>query len=138
MMRFAAQRFFIDHGSSAIELDEDQLRAHIPAYLPDHCMDEKNIEYWLEQTSKAYRESTFANEQLSPEKVKEDIVNYARHQWPFLFARFFTVYKATGPTLPKRDVLISVSWIGVCFVDRAENVLVDLSFPDITGISCGR
>ena len=41
----------------------------------------------------------------------------------------------SGPNLPKNDVIIAVNWTGVYVVDDQEQVLLELSFPEITGVS---
>ncbi len=43
-----------------------------------------------------------------------------------------------GPSLPKNDVIVAVNWTGVYFVDEQEQVLLDLSFPEITAVSSSR
>lgn len=43
-----------------------------------------------------------------------------------------------GPTLPKNDLIIAVNWTGVYFVDEQEQVLLELSFPEITAVSSSR
>ena len=60
----------------------------------------------------------------------------------FLFWSFFiiqNVYKSSflflGPNLPKNDVIIAVNWTGVYVVDDQEQVLLELSFPEITTVS---
>ncbi|KAH9525794.1 hypothetical protein Btru_002382 [Bulinus truncatus] len=71
-------------------------------------------------------------------KVKEDIVSYAKYKWPLLFSRFYEAYKFSGPSLPKNDVIIAVNWTGVYVVDDQEQVLLELSFPEITAVSSSR
>ena len=48
--------------------------------------------------------------------------------------QFNSVY-AVGPNLPKNDVIIAVNWTGVYVVDDQEQVLLELSFPEITTVS---
>lgn len=45
---------------------------------------------------------------------------------------------STGPSLPKNDVIVAVNWTGVYFVDEQEQVLLELSFPEITAVSSSR
>jgi myosin-7 len=71
-------------------------------------------------------------------KIKEDIVNYAKYRWPLLFSRFYEAYKFAGPSLPKNDVIIAVNWTGVYVVDDQEQVLLELSFPEITAVNSSR
>lgn len=42
---------------------------------------------------------------------------------------------STGPNLPKNDVIIAVNWTGVYVVDDQEQVLLELSFPEITTVA---
>lgn len=43
-----------------------------------------------------------------------------------------------GPNLPKNDVIVAVNWTGVYFVDEQEQVLLELSFPEIMAVSSSR
>lgn len=45
---------------------------------------------------------------------------------------------APGPILPKNDVIVAVNWTGVYFVDEQEQVLLELSFPEIMAVSSSR
>lgn len=45
---------------------------------------------------------------------------------------------SAGPSLPKNDVIVAVNWTGVYFVDEQEQVLLELSFPEITAVSSSR
>ena len=71
-------------------------------------------------------------------RVKEDVVNYAKFKWPLLFSRFYEAYKFSGPSLPKNDVIVAVNWTGVYVVDDLEQVLLELTFPEITQVSSSR
>lgn len=43
-----------------------------------------------------------------------------------------------GPSLPKNDVIVAVNWTGIYFVDEQEQVLLELSFPEIMAVSSSR
>lgn len=45
---------------------------------------------------------------------------------------------APGPSLPKNDVIVAINWTGVYFVDEQEQVLLELSFPEIMAVSSSR
>ena len=53
----------------------------------------------------------------------------------FIIYFFQNSYRYSGPNLPKNDVIIAVNWTGVYVVDDQEQVLLELSFPEITGVS---
>ena len=94
--------------------------------------------YWTHGVSSAFSKSYFVRNRVPPLRVKEDIVNYAKYKWPLLFSRFYEAYKFAGPSLPKNDVIIAVNWTGVYVVDDQEQVLLELSFPEITAVSTSR
>uniref|UniRef100_A0A8C4EBQ7 Myosin VIIAa n=1 Tax=Dicentrarchus labrax TaxID=13489 RepID=A0A8C4EBQ7_DICLA len=78
---------------------------------------------------------------FDPQKVKEEVVDFARHKWPLLFSRVklcSVPLFLSGPSLPKNDLIVAVNWTGVYFVDEQEQVLLELSFPEITAVSSSR
>jgi len=97
-----------------------------------------NFQFVLQGITNTFRKSYFVMERVPPLHVKEDIVNYAKYKWPLLFSRFYEAYKFAGPSLPKNDVIIAVNWTGVYVVDDQEQVLLELSFPEITAVSSSR
>ena len=92
----------------------------------------------LQAISAAFRRSYFMTEHVPSLTVKEDIVNYAKYKWPLLFSCFYEAYKFAGPSLPKNEVIIAVNWTGVYVVDDQEQVLLELSFCEITAVSSSR
>jgi myosin-7 len=129
----AAQQYYIEYGP---DMHIDRLRELLPHYIPDNqLVQNKATERWLQiviHTHKRY----FSNskESIPVLRVKEDVVNYARFKWPLLFSRFYEAYKFSGPTLPKNEVIIAVNWTGVYVIDDQEQVLLELSFPEITQV----
>jgi len=132
----AAQQYYIDFGPDMIR---ERLQSLISSYIPDtHRASTKSMSYWTTKIQKSFARGYFVRSRIPPPKVKEDIVNYARYKWPLLFSRFYEAYRFAGPSLPKNDVLIAVNWTGVYVVDGQEQVLVELSFPEITAVSSSR
>lgn len=129
----AAQQYFIEYGQ---ELHVDRLRELLQHYIPDNqLVQNKATERWLQLIMHAHKRH-FSNpkDSVSVLRVKEDVVNYARFKWPLLFSRFYEAYKFSGPTLPKNEVIIAVNWTGVYVIDDQEQVLLELSFPEITQV----
>lgn len=38
----------------------------------------------------------YAQKRFDPQKVKEEVVDFARHKWPLLFSRFYEAFKFSG------------------------------------------
>ncbi|XP_046447605.1 myosin-VIIa-like isoform X1 [Daphnia pulex] len=130
----AAQQYFIEYGS---DISIDRLLTLLPNYIPDYCLStgDKAIDRWAQLTVAALKKSYYIKERVPSSRVKEDIVNYSKLKWPLLFSRFYEAFRSSGPNLPKNDVIIAVNWTGVYVVDDQEQVLLELSFPEITSIS---
>ncbi|XP_070213118.1 myosin-VIIa-like [Littorina saxatilis] len=132
----AAQQYFVEYGNNLIP---ERLQTLLGSYIPDAYLQKPNaMENWMKSIVAKLRSPYFSNENIKPEKVKEDVVSYAKYKWPLLFSRFYEAYKFSGPSLPKNDVIIAVNWTGVYVVDDQEQVLLELSFPEITAVSSSR
>uniref|UniRef100_A0AAQ5ZCV3 Myosin VIIAb n=1 Tax=Amphiprion ocellaris TaxID=80972 RepID=A0AAQ5ZCV3_AMPOC len=127
LAELASQQYFVDYGS---EILQDRLLSLIPSYIPDREITAtKTAEKWVQLIVSAHKKVSAA--------VKEDVVDFARLKWPLLFSRFYEAFKFSG-CLPKNDVIVAVNWTGVYFVDEQEQVLLELSFPEITAVSSSR
>ncbi|XP_045594548.1 myosin-VIIa isoform X2 [Procambarus clarkii] len=133
----AAQQYYIEFGT---DMNTDRLFNNLPGYIPDYCVSagDKAIDRWASLVVAAYRKSYYVKERVQTLKVKEDVVSYAKLKWPLLFSRFYEAFRYSGPNLPKNDVIIAVNWTGVYVVDDQEQVLLELSFPEITTVSCNK
>lgn len=132
----AAQQYYIEHGNM---INMDRLSNLLPSYIPDSSLTKPNaMNQLMNMVTQKLKSNYFSNEKIKPNKVKEDIVSYAKYKWPLLFSRFYEAYKFAGPSLPKNDVIIAVNWTGVYVVDDQEQVLLELSFPEITAVSSSR
>ncbi|XP_075402443.1 unconventional myosin-VIIa isoform X2 [Tenrec ecaudatus] len=136
LAELASQQYFVDYGS---EMILERLLSLVPTYIPDREITPlKTLEKWAQLAIAAHKKGIYAQRRTDAQKVKEDVVNYARFKWPLLFSRFYEAYKCSGPSLPKNDVIVAVNWTGVYFVDEQEQVLLELSFPEITAVSSSR
>uniref|UniRef100_A0A3B3ZWZ4 Myosin VIIAb n=1 Tax=Periophthalmus magnuspinnatus TaxID=409849 RepID=A0A3B3ZWZ4_9GOBI len=129
LAELASQQYYVDYGS---ELLHDRLLSLIPSYIPDReISSSKSPEKWLQLVTAAHKK-VLSQGTSTQSWVKEDVVDLARIKWPLLFSRFYEAFKFSGPSLPKNDVIVAVNWTGVYFVDEQEQVLLELSFPEIT------
>uniref|UniRef100_A0A8C6FF78 Myosin VIIA n=1 Tax=Moschus moschiferus TaxID=68415 RepID=A0A8C6FF78_MOSMO len=136
LAELASQQYFVDYGS---EMILERLLNLVPTYIPDREITPlRTLEKWAQLAIAAHKKGIYAQRRSDAQKVKEDVVNYARFKWPLLFSRFYEAYKFSGPNLPKNDVIVAVNWTGVYFVDEQEQVLLELSFPEIMAVSSSR
>uniref|UniRef100_A0AAY5JWK3 Myosin VIIAb n=1 Tax=Esox lucius TaxID=8010 RepID=A0AAY5JWK3_ESOLU len=133
LAELASQQYYVDYG---VEVLPERLLNLIPSYIPDREISStKTTEKWAQLITSAHKKGVYTQKRLDPQRVKEDVVDFARFKWPLLFSRFYEAFKFSGPSLPKNDVIVAVNWTGVYFVDEQEQVLLELSFPEITAVS---
>ncbi|RMC07511.1 hypothetical protein DUI87_16985 [Hirundo rustica rustica] len=136
LAELASQQYYVDYGS---EMVLERLLNLIPSYIPDREITaSKTVEKWAQLIIAAHKKGIYTQKRADPRKVKEEVVDFARFKWPLLFSRFYEAFKFSGPSLPKNDVIVAVNWTGVYFVDEQEQVLLELSFPEITAVSSSR
>ncbi|XP_051782797.1 myosin VIIAa [Erpetoichthys calabaricus] len=136
LAELASQQYYIDYGSDILL---ERLLNLIPSYIPDREISStKTVEKWAQFIMAAHKKGIYTQKRMDPQKVKEEVVDFARFKWPLLFSRFYEAFKFSGPSLPKNDVIVAVNWTGVYFVDEQEQVLLELSFPEITAVSSSR
>uniref|UniRef100_A0A8C3KAC2 Myosin VIIA n=1 Tax=Calidris pygmaea TaxID=425635 RepID=A0A8C3KAC2_9CHAR len=132
LAELASQQYYVDYGS---EMVLERLLNLIPSYIPDREITaSKTVEKWAQLIIAAHKKGIYTQKRTDPKKVKEEVVDFARFKWPLLFSRFYEAFKFSGPSLPKNDVIVAVNWTGVYFVDEQEQVLLELSFPEITAL----
>uniref|UniRef100_A0AAZ3PUG2 Myosin VIIAb n=1 Tax=Oncorhynchus tshawytscha TaxID=74940 RepID=A0AAZ3PUG2_ONCTS len=139
LAELASQQYYIDYGSGILQ---ERLLNLIPSYIPDREISSaKTNDKWAQLVVAAHKKGVYTQKRLDPQRVKEDVVDFARFKWPLLFSRFYEVeitskslLNPSGPSLPKNDVIVAVNWTGVYFVDEQEQVLLELSFPEITNL----
>uniref|UniRef100_A0A4W6CJ42 Myosin VIIAa n=1 Tax=Lates calcarifer TaxID=8187 RepID=A0A4W6CJ42_LATCA len=136
LAELASQQYYVDYGS---EILLERLLSLIPSYIPDREISTaRTVEKWAHFIMAAHKKGIYTQKRFDPQKVKEEVVDFARHKWPLLFSRFYEAFKFSGPSLPKNDLIVAVNWTGVYFVDEQEQVLLELSFPEITAVSSSR
>lgn len=130
LAQIIAHQYYVENGT---QLELDALMKSVKMYVPDHYLNnsERSLERWSMDVRNAYKKSYFYREKTSPLRVKEDLVEYAKCKWPLLFSRFFEALLIGGSTLPKNDVIIAINWTGLYLVDDQEQVLLEVSFPEV-------
>ncbi|XP_028930002.1 unconventional myosin-VIIb [Ornithorhynchus anatinus] len=135
LVEIAARHCYVLFGHS---IKNEQVQKMLPDCIPAKLLKTKPPEKWVSLITSAHAKAPYTQERASSLSVKEQLVDLARFQWPLLFSRFFEASRFSGPSLPKNNIIVAINWKGLCFLDESEKKLLDLSFPEITGILTNR
>lgn len=133
-----AQQLYIDHQTN---LAPENLKNTMPYYIPNHLLQgvaNEALPKWEALTLTAYNNNINVTQAAPILKAKEEIVTYAKITWPILFSRFYEATRLSGPVLAVNNIIIAVNWTGVYFVDDQEQILMEMSFPEIAEVSLQR
>lgn len=130
----AAQQHYVEYGA---RLDPNVLRKVIVNYIPNQFLQSNDaaLTKWEHLVTKAFEASTSIKNKIDPLKCKEDIVIFAKIKWPMLFSRFFEAIKLKGDTINKDIVIVAVNWTGIYIVDQLEQILLEISYPEVTYVA---
>ncbi|XP_074767829.1 unconventional myosin-VIIb isoform X3 [Athene noctua] len=135
LVEIGAKYCYIQFGDS---IHNELVQKVLHDCIPVKQLKSKPLEKWVSLITYAHAKAPYTQDHLSRQTVKEQLVDFARVQWPLLFSRFFEVTKFSGPSLPKNHFIVAVNWKGICFLDESEKRLLELTFPEITGIHTNR
>ncbi|XP_078115998.1 unconventional myosin-VIIb [Sander vitreus] len=130
-VQLAAKHLYIQHGS-------DSCAEHVKEAVQD-CINNSRLEakseaQWVQMVSTSHAQGPFLSSRQKADSVRAEMVDYAREKWPMFFSRFFEVVKLSGPALPKSKFIVAINWTGITFLDEKEKRLLELSFPEVTGV----
>ncbi|KAK2514410.1 Myo7b [Columba guinea] len=135
LVEIGAKYCYIQFGDS---IHNEPVQKALHDCIPVKQLKSKPLEKWVSLITYAHAKAPYTQDRLSRQTVKAQLVDFARFQWPLLFSRFFEVTKFSGPSLPKNHFIVAVNWKGICFLDESEKRLLELTFPEITGIHTNR
>uniref|UniRef100_A0A3B3QZ85 Si:ch73-194h10.2 n=1 Tax=Paramormyrops kingsleyae TaxID=1676925 RepID=A0A3B3QZ85_9TELE len=135
LVQLGATHFYVQYGSSS---SQDSAKNVVQDCINKSLLAAKSEEKWLQIISSAHHEGPYINSQMNPAVAKAEVVDYARFKWPVFFSRFFEVIKSSGPALPKNKFIIAINWTGILFLDEKERKLLQLSYPEVTGVNTMR
>uniref|UniRef100_A0A671UN43 Myosin VIIB n=1 Tax=Sparus aurata TaxID=8175 RepID=A0A671UN43_SPAAU len=129
-VQLAAKHLYIQHGSGS---SPEHVKEVVQECINTSLLESKSEAKWVQMVSTAHAEVSHSTDQKVP--LKAEMVDYAREKWPMFFSRFFEVVKLSGPALSKNKFIVAINWTGITFLDEREKRLVELSFPEVTGVN---
>lgn len=126
-----AQQYYIENGGN---MDPRILHTRIGEYVPSYLVQKGGavLDSWEKKIVDAFWKSKCVKERMPVAKAKENIVLYSKITWPILFSKFFEAIKVSGPELPKNNMIIAVNWTGIYMIDDLEQILLELTYADIS------
>ncbi|KAF3835753.1 hypothetical protein F7725_028311 [Dissostichus mawsoni] len=120
-----------EHGS---ESSAEHVKEAVQECINSSLLEAKSEAKWVQMVSSAHAQGPYVSSRQKADSVKAEMVDYAREKWPMFFSRFFEVFKLSGPALPKSKFIVAINWTGITFLDEREKRLLELSFPEVTGV----
>uniref|UniRef100_A0A3B3ULE9 Unconventional myosin-VIIa-like n=1 Tax=Poecilia latipinna TaxID=48699 RepID=A0A3B3ULE9_9TELE len=131
IIELAAKHLYIQHGSDS---RPENVKETVKDCIKTSLLEAKSEPKLVQMIHTAHAQSTFLSSGQKADLVKAEVVDYAREKWPMFFSRFFEVTKQSPP-LPKSKFIVAVNWTGITFLDEREKRLLELSFPEVTGVN---
>uniref|UniRef100_A0A096LUU3 Si:ch73-194h10.2 n=1 Tax=Poecilia formosa TaxID=48698 RepID=A0A096LUU3_POEFO len=135
IIELAAKHLYIQHGSDS---RPENVKETVKDCIKTSLLEAKSEPKLVQMIHTAHAQSTFLSSGQKADLVKAEVVDYAREKWPMFFSRFFEVTKQSGPPLPKSKFIVAINWTGITFLDEREKRLLELSFPEVTGVNTVR
>lgn len=128
--------YYAEHGS---RMDSGQLRALIPKCVPDELLrrtaGDQALAKWEKAIVNSFKASPKIAKCVPSAEAKADIVTFAQLSWTMLFSRFYEAVMFEGLDLPTKNLIIAVNSSGVFLLNEHEEVVVELSYPEILAVS---
>ncbi|KAI2663543.1 Unconventional myosin-VIIa [Labeo rohita] len=120
------------------DMSMENTRTVVKECINSKLLEAKSEEKWVQMVNTAHAQGPLINSRTKPDKVKAEVVDYARQKWPMFFSKFFEVAKLSGPPLPKSRFIFAINSTGITFLDEREKTLLVLSYPELTGVNTVR
>ncbi|XP_061098661.1 unconventional myosin-VIIb-like [Conger conger] len=131
-VQLAAKHFYVQFGADS---REENAKKVVQDCITITLIEAKSETKWVQLVKAAHIQNPDINSKKDPDLVKKEVVDYARHRWPMFFAKSFQVVKILGPPLPQNKFVVTINWTGIFFLDEKERNLLELYYPEVTGVS---
>uniref|UniRef100_A0A3Q2QHE4 Myosin VIIB n=1 Tax=Fundulus heteroclitus TaxID=8078 RepID=A0A3Q2QHE4_FUNHE len=131
IIELTAKHLYIQHGSDS---RPENVKEAVKDCIKTSLLEAKSEDKLVQMIHTAHAQSSFLSSRQNADVLKGEVVDYAREKWPMFFSRFFEVTKQSPP-LPKSKFIVAINWAGITFLDEREKRLLELSFPEVTGVN---
>ncbi|KAJ8956801.1 hypothetical protein NQ318_014215, partial [Aromia moschata] len=132
-----ATQYYVENGP---QISKNILHTRIGEYMPSYLVKQTqhDLSEWENRIITSFSNLICVKEKMPAITAKEFIVKYAQTTWPILFSRFFEAHQISGPELLKKDMIIAVNGTGMFIIDDQEQILLELTYADISFVTYER
>ncbi|KAL7044735.1 hypothetical protein ACKWTF_002035 [Chironomus riparius] len=129
-----ALRYYAEIGS---KYEKEKMMSKIADFLPISIYRKETASKWEVVAANSFIRSRCVRDNLPAIAAKEDIVFFAKITWVLKFSRFFEVLKIEDEASDTGDnvFILAINCTGVYLIDSQEQVLLELSFPEISNVT---
>ncbi|KAM9459633.1 unconventional myosin-VIIb-like [Salvelinus alpinus] len=131
-VQLAAMYYYVTFGSA---ISGENAKKVVEECITTELIETKSQGKLIQLVNAAHTQGPYINSRRSTDSVKGDVVDYARQKWPIYFSKFHEVTQMSGPPLPKSNFIVAINWNGISFQDEKEKKLLELSYPEVTGVN---
>ncbi|CRL00551.1 CLUMA_CG013811, isoform B [Clunio marinus] len=130
----AALCYYAEFGS---KYDKVIMLKKMPEYMPKAVYKPNTIQEWEKLISAAFSKCRCVRDNLPKVAAKEDVVFFAKITWILKFSRFFEVQRIDVDNIDESEnvFIFAINWTGVYLIDKQEQVILELSFTEITNVT---
>ncbi|XP_031662727.1 unconventional myosin-VIIa [Oncorhynchus kisutch] len=131
-VQLAAMYYYVTFGSTN---SVESAKKVVGECITTELIETKSQGKWIQLVTAAHTQGPYINSRRSTDSVKGDVVDYARQKWPIFFSKFYEVTQMSGPPLSKSNFIVAINWNGISFQDEKEKKLLELPYPEVTGVN---
>uniref|UniRef100_A0A674CB98 Myosin VIIB n=1 Tax=Salmo trutta TaxID=8032 RepID=A0A674CB98_SALTR len=126
-VQLAAMYYYVTFGSA---ISGENAKKVVEECITTELIETKSQGKLIQLVNAAHTQGPYINSRRSTDSVKGDVVDYARQKWPIYFSKFYEVTQMSG-----NNFIAAINWNGISFQDEKEKKLLELSYPEVTGVN---
>uniref|UniRef100_A0A8C7GIK4 Unconventional myosin-VIIa-like n=1 Tax=Oncorhynchus kisutch TaxID=8019 RepID=A0A8C7GIK4_ONCKI len=121
--QLSAKHFYVQYGS---DCSLDNAKTVVQDCINSSLLEAKTQDKWLQMVSTAHAQD-YMYIWAGTHTNMIGLYIYITHYYIF-----------PGPALPKNKFIVAINWTGITFLDEKERRLLQLSYPEVTGVNTMR
>uniref|UniRef100_A0A3Q2TMD6 Unconventional myosin-VIIa-like n=1 Tax=Fundulus heteroclitus TaxID=8078 RepID=A0A3Q2TMD6_FUNHE len=126
-VQLAAMHYFIQFGSR--DPTRDIVQKVVLECITTQQIEQRSMTKWIQLITAEL--SKYNNGRLRAEKVKADLVDIARQNWPLDFSKLYEVTMTSGPPLSRSRFIVAVNWKSIVFMEKREKILLEIPYAEV-------